>query len=281
MLRPLCLLLLLAGCAVPVAPPPPPLPYPPSVRLRLLDIALGEWREWGAMEADDSHPTPPPRGEALAENFPRLVAYWRSVPDDEGAVAQNRTIYARDPANPPGGLWAEPAWSAAFISYLMVRAGVDRREFPPDASHVAYLDALTATAAAWPAQAPFLPVSPLVAVPVPGDLVCVDRSRVPLTDWSQRQGELRQFRPTHCDLVVSSGPGAVEAIGGNVGDAVLRTRYGTDGLGRLLPRRPGRAPWLVVMRNRLGLLPPFGGEVSARVFTDPSGYARPIARPSG
>jgi len=278
MLSRLGLLLLLAGCAAPVAPPPaPPLPYPPSARLRIIDIAITEWREWGESEADDTEPSPSgPQAEALPDNFPRLVAYWHSVPDEEGAVARNRAIFARDPATPGPQLWAEPAWSAAFISYLMVRAGLDHAEFRPSASHAFYLDALTATAAAWPALAPFVPEPAWQAVPAPGDLICMDRSPQPLADWAQRARDQGRFRPMHCDLVVAAGPGEVEGIGGNVGDTVLRTRYAADAAGRLLPRRPGRAPWVVVMRNRLGTLPPFGGGVSAR-----SGYGRQAAPPSG
>jgi hypothetical protein len=56
----------------------------------------------------------------------------------------------------------------------------------------------------------------------------------------------------HCDIVVSAGPGIVEAVGGNVADAVTLARWPADGEGRVL------APLLVVMENRLGRLPPWG-----------------------
>lgn len=257
----LLLAALLPGCAATPPPPSPgpPMAYPPSVRERLLRIAAEEWREWGSLAvrgaADDALP---PGLESRPDNTPRLIAYWRSVPDDEGAIARNRALYAADPLAPPGTLWADPPWSAAFISYLMLRAGVDVREFPPDASHVLYLDALTATAAAWPDAAPFVPMSPREAVPAPGDLVCFDRSRVPLPDWSARAAEAGRFRPMHCDLVLATAPGSVAGLGGNVADAVVLTHHPADATGRLLPRGAGRPPWLVVMRNRLGLLPPFG-----------------------
>ncbi|RVT95776.1 DUF2272 domain-containing protein [Rhodovarius crocodyli] len=258
MLRALLLLLPLAACAVPPAPVAlgPPLPYPPSVRTRLLAIAQAEWAEWGSIVAD---PEAPPRLEARPENFPRLVAYWNAVPGDEGALSRNRAIYAQDPAHPPGNLWAEPAWSAAFISYVMQRAGVDRREFRPNASHALYLDPLLSDAAAFPATAPFIPYRPQEYAPRLGDLVCGDRSRNPLTDWTQRLAEAGRFRPMHCDIVVGLSPGFVEAIGGNVADAVTLSRFPADEAGLLLPRPAGRTQWLVVMRNRLGELPPFGG----------------------
>ncbi len=60
----------------------------------------------------------------------------------------------------------------------------------------------------------------------------------------------------HCDLVVATGPGVVEVVGGNVGDSVALTRLPADERGRLLP---GERRMIVVMHNRLGRLPPFGG----------------------
>ncbi len=265
---------LLAACTtVPPAPQPgPPMAYPPSVRDRILGIAAAEWREWGGLVQDDvarglalggtARAPLPARLESRPDNTPRLIAYWRSVPRDEGAIARNRPLFAADPAAPPPGLWAEPAWSAAFISYVMLRAGVDTAEFPPDASHARYLDALTDTAAAWPGQAPFLPLSPALAAPAPGDLVCTDRSATPLPDWAARAAEAGRFRPMHCDLVLAVAPGIVAAVGGNVADAVVLTRYAADDRGLLLPRQAGAAPFVVLMRNRLGQLPPFGGPAS-------------------
>lgn len=258
MLRPLRTLLLfmpLLACAAPPAPPRPPLPYPESVRARILSVARAEWAEWGGIVAD---PAAPPRLEARPENFPRLIAYWNAVPRDEGALARNRGIYAADPAHPPATLWADPPWSAAFISYVMLRAGVDRREFPSNASHALYLDGLLADARDFPAQAPFLPYRPEEYAPRAGDLVCADRSRQPLAEWTERMAEAGQFRPMHCDIVTATPPGFVEAIGGNVADAVTLSRFPADGEGRLLPRPAGHARWLVVMRNRLGQLPPWG-----------------------
>ena len=91
-----------------------------------------------------------------------MLAYWRAVPKDEGAIATNRRLYAAALAGAPDGaaLWREPFWSAAFISYVLGAAGVDRREFPPSASHSDYVDALIRDALAFPATAPFLPRSP-------------------------------------------------------------------------------------------------------------------------
>ena len=102
--------------------------------------------------------------------------------------------------------------------------------------------------------APFLPRAPHLYAPQAGDLVCRDRSGRPLLDWSERAAERGQFRPMHCDIVITASPGVVEAVGGNVSDSVTLSRWATDGEGRLLPEP---APFLVIMENRLGRTPPF------------------------
>lgn len=259
----LLLALLPAACAAPAPPPPaPPLPYPPTARERMLRIALEEWKEWGRIVAEPGAPRPPaapPEGALL--NFPRVLAYWRAVEPAEaaGAIARNRARYGAallQPA-PQEGLWAEPAWSAAFISYVMRGAGVDRREFPPSAAHGFYLDALLADALRFPEAAPFVPRDWQSYAPQPGDLLCADRSPHPLLHWQDRLAETGRFRPMHCDIVVAKASGMVEAVGGNVADAVTLSRFPADMEGRLLARPPGGPTWFAVFENRLGRLPPW------------------------
>lgn len=264
--RAMVVLLLLSGCAS-LPPPPPreaPLPYPPETRERLLRLALAEWAEWGCVTRGLPGPTlavgcAAPRDanpEGAPENFSRVLAYWRAVPQAEEAIAPNRARYRRALAGEAAGLWAEPFWSAAFVSWLMAAAGVDRAEFAPDHAHATYLDHLDRVAAEFPALAAFVPRDPAEHAPAPGDLACFDRSaRHPLASWAERAAERGRFRPMHCDLVVATGPGVVEVVGGNVGDSVALTRLPADAAGRLLP---GERRMIVVMHNRLGRLPPFG-----------------------
>lgn len=254
--------LLLAACAAPPPPPPPPLPYPPSARERLMRLALGEWQEWGCATTGLPGPTlapcaatGPARPEADPANFPRVLAYWRAVPQADFAIPPNRALYARALEGEATPLWAQPFWSAAFISWLMGAAGVDHAEFAPDAAHSRYLDHLDALAAAHPHLAPFLPRDPAHHAPRPGDLVCFDRSSTPLARWADRAAERGEFRPMHCDLVLATGPGVVEMLGGNVADMVTLHRAPADDAGRLLPA-PRR--FLVIMENRLGRIPPWG-----------------------
>ncbi|HEV7266195.1 MAG TPA: DUF2272 domain-containing protein [Falsiroseomonas sp.] len=260
-MRRLLLLATLAACA---APPEPPLPYPPAAAERVIRLALAEWRDWGGVvqEAFAPTPSPAPFGSPETEpaNFPRVLAYWQAVPQEDAAIRANRRRYAialagRAAAGP--ALWAEPAWSAAFISWVFRSAGVDAAEFPPSATHALYLDGLIAAARRFPATAPFLPRAPEERAPHPGDLVCRDRSAAPLRHWRERLAEGGSIRPMHCDIVVATPAGAVEAVGGNVGDAVTLTRFPAAPDGRLLPAPPGHAPIVLVVESRLGRLPPW------------------------
>lgn len=249
----LLIALLPAACAPPAAPEPP-LSYPPSAHQRILRIAEAEWRDWGSITVDPARPPAAVPQESRTDNFPRVLAYWRAVPDEAGAIARNRALYRAGSDQ----VWTEPAWSAAFISYVMRSAGVDSREFPPSAAHAFYIDAIIADAARFPAAAPFVPHEPGAYAPQPGDLVCADRSSAPIRSWRERAADQGRFRPMHCDIVVRARPGSVEAIGGNVRDAVSLARFPTDASGALLPRQQGGPTWFAVFENRLGRLPPFG-----------------------
>ncbi|MBL6456431.1 DUF2272 domain-containing protein [Belnapia sp. T6] len=258
-MRSILLLLLLGACAVVPPPPAPPLPYPPAARERMVRIALAEWADWGRVVMEPGLPGGSTGAESEPANFPRVLAYWRVVPQDEGAIAGNRRRYAAALAGLPEGeaLWREPYWSAAFISFVLASAGVDRREFPPSAAHADYVDALIRDAAAFPAAAPFLPRLPRELPPQPGDLLCTDRSRNPIADWRQRAADGGRFRPMHCDIVTGTAPGVVEVVGGNVRDSVTLTRFPADAAGYLLPWPAGEPAWFVLFQNRLGRLPPW------------------------
>lgn len=254
-------LLLLAGCAVaPEADPLPPLSYPPAAAERVVRIATAEWQDWGSVtrqawgEAQEAAPR-----EADPANFPRIMAYWQAVPEDHGAIPLNRRRYAQALAGQAEGaaLWSTPYWSAAFIAWVFRAAGVDAVEFPPSATHAFYLDGLIATARNWPAEAPFIPHAPADRAPAPGDLLCFDRSPAPLRHWTERLAETGRARAMHCDIVIATPAGEVQAVGGNVLDAVTMTRYPAGPDGRLLPAPPGRRPLLLLMESRLGRLPPW------------------------
>lgn len=266
--RAMVLALLLASCGA----TQPPAPAPPSVsaspwRARITAAALEEWRAWAQITVD-GWPEALPR-EPDPRLFDRILGYWSGVPEGEAIIRRHRAAHdalvaglmeAAWPTEAPAALpsislWAYPAWSAAFVSHVMARSGVPGFVFPPASAHAFYIDALLSQANWNPEQAAFLPHDPVEYAPQPGDLLCADRSRLPLLHWRERLYETGQFRPMHCDVVVAGAPAMVQVIGGNVLDAVALRRFPADGQGRPLPPPPDKAPFLIVFENRLDALP--------------------------
>ncbi|WP_235035578.1 DUF2272 domain-containing protein [Roseomonas sp. 18066] len=276
----LAMALVLAVSACASRPPPPSadaVQHLPPWRARIAAAALAEWQAWGQLTVDGWPDTlarePDPR------LFDRILTYWAAVPGEgaliirrhqdthdallaglQDSVAEPAAFGAPPPTTatatatvplPSISLWAYPAWSAAFISHVMATAGVPSFTFTPAAAHAQYIDNLLWQADSNPDQAPFRPHAPADYAPQPGDLLCADRSRSPLLHWQDRLAEGGQFRPMHCDVVVASGGGLVQAIGGNVRDATVLRRFPADAQGRALPPPYDKPPFMLVLENRL------------------------------
>lgn len=247
--------------APPVGLPPPA--YPAEARARLLRILDGEWREWGARVLDArtvpiSDDNEGPVAEQDPAAFTKVLAYWTAV-GWSAEIARNKRAYTLGAATGctrselgAGGrsmLWGCQPWSAAFISFVLRTTGIDAGEFPPAAAHWEYVDALIRQGDLWGARATFLGREVEDYAPVPGDLICADRSSRPLRSLAARRQGLDGPRPMHCDIVAEALPGEVVAIGGNVAQAVTAVRYATDANGRL---RRNTRNWFVVFENRMG-----------------------------
>ncbi|MCO6419249.1 DUF2272 domain-containing protein [Siccirubricoccus sp. KC 17139] len=166
------------------------------------------------------------------------------VPDGDSPV---RAASTTTPPPEDISLYAYPAWSAAFISAVARRAGVPESDFPSSSRHTRYIDAVLVRAITDPQGVRFRPYAPEERAPRPGDLLCADRSAVPLAHWSMRLTEVGQSRPMHCDVVVRHGPGVVEAVGGNVQEIVALRRFPSDAAGRVLPAPPVQPPFVLVL----------------------------------
>lgn len=214
--------LMLAACAVAPPPPPPPIPYPAAARDRLVRIALAEWEDWGRPFVDHTGPAQAApleeRREDDTETFPAMLAYWSAVPGREETIAENAERFRTR----SGPAWGEVPWSAAFISFLARGAGIDRADLPSSDAHWRIVDALMARERAFPGEAAFGVHAPDERAPVPGDMLCATRSdaRGRYVVPEDRMPEAGRPVPMHCDVVVGVRPRAVEAVGGNVGDAV-------------------------------------------------------------
>lgn len=240
LLAPLVALALAAGCAV--APPAPRLTpsddiqpnfVVPDARARMVYLARQEWtlfgqpvvREAGAEAFLEFPPGAETTHEVQGPMLSRVLTYWYAVS-----------------AQPIVGFQGElRPWSAAFISWLAKSAGLPQDTFPSTVLHWDYIEhALNGNSGRFVAH------DVRSYAPQVGDLLCAPRGEAFVAEVrdlaSLRRGAY------HCDLVVERRADALDAIGGNVGDAVSLTRVALDAEGRALPTQT-RA-WVVVLEQR-------------------------------
>jgi hypothetical protein len=155
-------------------------------------------------------------------------------------------------------------WSAAFISYVIRRAGVSANAFRFANAHRVYIyDAFAASAAELTNEAGevLYRACPLPTRPRVGDLVCHQRepALADLSDEAVRERirmelaggtETRSVRRTHCEVVAHVDEQARKAytIGGNVNQAVSARKLNLRGRGLKFPAAQkghcgGRGHW--------------------------------------
>ncbi len=244
------LLALLAGCTARDASVPPfaKVPYAPFSRTDAVAIATREWRLFGEMVEDESggsRPRPPPeqRPEREPGLWQRVGEYWwlgmdAGVPEAAWTGKHDAQGHVFD-ADKDGAY----AWSAAFISYVMRIAGAGAR-FPYAPDHAFYINAARRGFGVVRAE------RPEAYAPLPGDLICAGRGAA----RGMRFADLptADFFPGHCDIVVATSPGLIDAIGGNVDDSVVLTHVPVTAEGRIAGpdgvALDPRTPWFVVVR---------------------------------
>ena len=217
-------------------------PFEPFSRLNAIAIAQREWRAFGSV-VDDS----PPNGNLPQELRPdRQPGLWQRVGDywwagqDYGTKESGWTGLYNAEGTPYNG--QPPAWSAAFISYVMRSAGAGN-QFAYSPLHADYINAASRGEGALRAE-------PLTNYPpVPGDLICFGR----LSARNIRFEDLPAPRFFgHCDLVLSAAPGQLTVVGGNVGAGVTVKHVSTTEAGLMATPdgRPldSRFPWFTVLR---------------------------------
>jgi hypothetical protein len=179
----------------------------------------------------------------------QVAMYWR----DAGLLGQTGAAGGADCAyaigNPgyPGlacrGFVIDNPWSAAFVSWVMRRAGVPR--FTHSGGHFDYVRAARLDAAG----SPYLFQDPTSAIPATGDLLCYVRTG----SVHGHAGLARAIDggasglAMHCDVVVAANPGGdakAYLVGGNVQQAVTMRVLNLNAAGHFwnLPRRTEGAP---------------------------------------
>ncbi|MDX1375964.1 MAG: DUF2272 domain-containing protein [Burkholderiales bacterium] len=239
-IAPLAALALAAGCAV--APPAPRLTpaddiqpnfVVPDARARMVFLARQEWtlfgqpvvREAGTEAFLEFPPGVETTHEVQGPMLSRVLTYWYAVS-----------------VQPIVGFQGElRPWSAAFISWLAKSAGLAQDAFPSSVLHWDYIEhALNGSSSRFVAR------DVRAYAPRVGDLLCAPRGEAFVAEVRTIH-DLRHGA-YHCDIVVERREGELDAIGGNVGDAVSLTRVALDAAGRALPTQT--RPWVVVLEQR-------------------------------
>ncbi len=174
----------------------------------------------------------------------QVAMYWRDAGLLERTSANGASdcVYASSNASYPGlgcrGFVIDKPWSAAFVSWVMKRAGVPG--FRHSSAHYDYLRAARSN----PAGSPYRLLDPASSPLATGDMLCYVRTnRVyghqGLTAAIDGGAEGLN---THCDIVVAANPGGdgkLYLVGGNVQQAVTMRVLNLNSNGRIwgLPQR--------------------------------------------
>ncbi|TAA28312.1 DUF2272 domain-containing protein [Pseudoxanthomonas winnipegensis] len=180
----------------------------------------------------------------------RVASYWREsgtlsqVAGEPGAASCWASPGNRFTDNDCRAFLIDTPWSAAFVSWVMTRAGVPG--FTRSPRHIDYIRAAFLDGAS---GGPYRFTDPATEKPAPGDLLCFIRNRRQVMGFAGLNAALaaRAGVPneSHCDIVVAANVGGdrtLHLIGGNVLNAVTMRQLDLDRSGHVvlpLPRVTG------------------------------------------
>ncbi len=173
-----------------------------SLRNNIARLAVQEWQRWGKGNIKESNP----------DIRSVLEDYWRT---GVGRVP-NRSRW-----------WSTTPWSAAFISWVVRKAGAGNT-FKYSSGHTTYVGKAKLNRLA-NNNNPFKAYRISEVAPRVGDLVCVERSGSGVTYDNVDKG----FRASHCDIVTQVRSGSLTKIGGNVSNSVSAKKVRIDSKGRI------------------------------------------------
>lgn len=202
-------------------------------------------RYWQTLGPVDASPLGLRSGADAAPNVPLAPLLDRLARADLGETERDALRAAAERAAA-----VDVPWSAAFVSHVVLTAGVPRSRFAASMAHVDYVQEAAQraraelsgaeTAAFYRACDPF--TTPLR----PGDLVCLHRHRAGEAPPHDREGPFARLLPgladgsrpvwmLHCDVVVARDERrrTAEVIGGNVLQSVSRRLLPVDRRGAL------------------------------------------------
>lgn len=179
----------------------------------------------------------------------RVVAYWRDsgtlgpMGSQPGATSCMQPFGSRYTDSDCRAFIIDNPWSAAFISWVMSRAGVPG--FTRSPRHIDYIRA------AYENSGPYRMTDPAQGKPAPGDLLCYLRGRDETLSYTglvqQLSGGKVENWKSHCEVVVAANMGGdhtLYLIGGNVMNTVAMRKLPLDRNGRIqLPPAPPSDPY--------------------------------------
>lgn len=198
-----------------------------SLRSRIAEVALAEWRQWGQGAKKETEPA----------MTPVLQRYYRA--------GVGRDVSARD-LQDASWQYNHP-WSAVFISYVMRSAGAGD-SFTYASAHTTYACAAK-KARAGGDQARFWAYRITEARPEVGDLVCKDR-KVKTRCAGTTYESLCSGSKSHCDVVieVDRSRNRIRTVGGNVNQSVDDKEIALDPAGYLPEKAGDGCRWIAVIK---------------------------------
>jgi hypothetical protein len=173
--------------------------------------------------------------------FLRIGEYWK-------VVGENFDGRSKIKGDKPGTM-INPAWSSAFISFIVKNAGGGDR-FKYSQAHSNYVQDFVAGRPGGLYEA----MRPERYAPVPGDIVHSGREAAINFDFDAAQERFKADKryASHSDFVISVDrtAGTLTTIGGNVGQSVKEKTLGLNADGTLKNRIDGgrERPWIAVLR---------------------------------
>ncbi|OEZ01859.1 MULTISPECIES: DUF2272 domain-containing protein [Stenotrophomonas] len=168
----------------------------------------------------------------------RVVAYWRDsgtlgpMGSQPGATSCMQPFGTRYSDSDCRAFLIDNPWSAAFISWVMSRAGVPG--FTRSPRHIDYIRA------AYQNSGPYRMTDPAQEKPSPGDLLCYLRDRDETLSYAglvqQLSGGKVANWKSHCEVVIAANMGGdhtLYLIGGNVMNTVAMRKLPLDRNGRI------------------------------------------------
>jgi hypothetical protein len=205
---------------------------------KLVEVCLGEFARWDEGAGRETHGTDD--GTGARDYYLFVKEYWMSIGNTQ---LDGRTISS--------GI--RPAWSSAFVSFCIGRAGAGA-QFRYGEAHCHYIQK-SMLAADGTASHGYVARRAETFVPRVGDIVCSGREYAKRFDYDQAKITYiaDSFYPSHGDIVVEVEPDHVRVIGGNVNNNVDDKRLPLNPDGTLMRRTVGGtpAPWIAVLQCML------------------------------